>query len=145
MAGGVRAALTATSFELAISDQPMAVFSELRGITSAVELPDFILSPASGTMAVTGTSRQRPPSVVLRRRLTPSIELAAWHELVILGDVAAASRPCTLTMRNAKGETVARYALTDAWPCTIEVGALDSGILMETVTMTCRFLQRISV
>ena len=74
--------------------------------------------------------------------------MAAWHELVILGDVAAARKSCSLTMFNTKGDPVARYHLTDAWPAKVEIGALKAGaseVLMETVTMTCEFIQRISV
>lgn len=145
MAGAVSAAITATRFELSIDGRPAGSFAELKGVTSEIELPDAILSSARGTIDITGTSRQLPPTVVLRRRLTPSIEMAAWHELVVLGDMAAARKPVTLTMFSAKGEPVARYHLTDAWPHKIEITALDSGILMETVTMTCKLLQRVSV
>jgi len=146
MAGAVSAAITATRFELSISGQPVGLFAELKGVTSEIELPDVILTSARGTIDVTGTStRQLPPTVVLRRRLTPSIEMAAWHELAILGDMAAARKAVTLTMFSAKGDPVARYHLTDAWPHKIEIGALDSGILMETVTMTCKLMQRVSV
>ena len=146
MAGSVSAAITATRFELSISGQPVGVFAELKGLTSAIELPDVLLTTARGTIDVTGTStRQLPPTVVLRRRLTPSIEMAAWHELAIVGDMAAARRAVTLTMFSARGDPVVRYHMTDAWPHKIEIGALDSGILMETVTMTCKLLQRISV
>ena len=144
MAGAVSAALTATRIELSINGQPLAVFAELKGITSALELPAFIPAPSETRFELT-TGRQLPPCITLKRRLTPSIELAAWHELAILGAPGAARRSCALTMHNAKGEAVARYNLTDAWPSKIEIGALDSGILTETVTLTCKLLQRVSV
>ena len=40
------------------------------------------------------------------------------------------------------------YHLTDACPSKIEIGALKAGapeVLMETVTMTCEFIQRVSI
>jgi len=78
--------------------------------------------------------------------MTRNIEMAAWHELVILGDIVAARKSCSLTMFNVKGDPVARYHLTDAWPQQVEVGVAESsGILTETVTMTCDFIQRVSV
>jgi hypothetical protein len=78
--------------------------------------------------------------------MTRNIEMAAWHELVILGDIVAARKSCSLTMFNAKGDPVARYHLTDAWPQKIDIGVSEpSGILTETVTMTCDFIQRVSV
>jgi phage tail-like protein len=146
MAGAVSAAITATRFELSVDGQPLGLFAELKGLTSAIELPEVILTSARGTIDVTATStRQLPPTVVLRRRLTPSVEMAAWHELAILGNMAAARKSVTLTMYGAKGDAVARFQLSDAWPHKIEITALDSGILMETVTMTCKLLQRVSV
>jgi phage tail-like protein len=74
--------------------------------------------------------------------------MAAWHELVVLGDVAAARKSCSLTMFNTKGEGVAKYRLDAAWPAKIEIGALKAGaseVLMETVTIVCEFIQRVSV
>ena len=143
MAGVVSAALSATRFELAISGQQPVLFAELKGITSALELPAFISAPSEMNFDV-ATGRQLPPCVVLKRRLTPGLEIAAWHELSIR-DLATARRSCTLTMLGAKGDAVARYLLSEAWPSKLEIGTLDSGILTETVTLTCRLLQRVSV
>lgn len=138
-------ALTADRFEITIDGQALAVFSELEGITTAID----VASTTSGTDDdETHYLPGRPvaPAVVLKRRLTKSLELAAWHELVALGDVAAARRSCTLTMYDAQGARVARYHLTDAWPQKIEILAGEgSGILTETVTLACDFLQRVSV
>jgi phage tail-like protein len=129
-----QSALIPVRFELTIDGHSLAVFSELVSIASVVEVAD----------AVPG--RRVPPTVTLKRGMTRNIEMAAWHELVILGDVAAARKSCSLTMFNAKGDPVARYHLTDAWPQKVEVGmAVSSGVLMETVTMTCDFIQRVSV
>ena len=123
--------LTAARFELTVDGHSLAVFSELAGISSAATLPS-------------GKSMQ----VVLRRPMTRNIEMAAWHELVILGDVAAARKSASLTIYSSDGTPVARYHLTDAWPSKIEIGTLKAGsseVLMETVTMTCEFIQRVSV
>ena len=80
--------------------------------------------------------------------MTRNIELAAWHELVILGDVGAARKNVSLTMYNTKGDPVARYHLTNAWPSKLEIGALKAGassVLTETVTLVSEFMQRVSV
>jgi phage tail-like protein len=125
-------ALTAARFELTIDGHSIAVFTELGSITSAA-----------------ATSGQpRTATVTLRRAATRNIEMAAWHELVILGDVAAARKSVSLTAYTAQGQPIARYHLTDAWPQKVEIGALKSGaseVLMETVTMTCEFMQRVAI
>jgi len=141
-------ALTAARFELTIDGHSLAVFSELEGIVSAVGIDDVEESSATETILKRLPGKRVPPTVTLKRGMTRNIEMAAWHELVILGDVAAARKSCSLTMFNAKGDPVARYHLTDAWPQKVEITTLEAGAserLVETITMACDFLQRVSV
>jgi phage tail-like protein len=141
-----RSALIPVRFELTIDGHSLGVFSELVGISSAVEVAEAIAASPTETILKKLPGKRTPPTVTLKRGMTRNIEMAAWHELVILGDIAAARKSCSLTMFNAKGDPVARYHLTDAWPQKIEVTMADrSGVLMETVTMTCDFMQRVSV
>jgi phage tail-like protein len=51
-------------------------------------------------------------------------------------------------MYGADGKPVARYHMENAWPSIVKVGALKAGandVLMETVTIVCETLQRVSV
>ena len=132
--------ITAARFGLTIDGVEIASFSELQGISSSVELipsdDGQLLGPRKALV------------VVLKRPLNRDISIASWHELVILGDVAAARKSCSLIMYDAEGKPVARYYLQNAWPSKLEVGSLKAGaseVLMETVTMTCEFIQRVSV
>jgi phage tail-like protein len=141
-------ALTAARFELSIDGHSMAKFSELAGISSSIDVVDFIESTEKETILKKLPGKRTPPTVTLKRGMTKNIEMAAWHELVVLGDVAAARKSCSLSMFNTKGEPVARYHLTEAWPAKIEIGALKAGaseVLIETVTLVCEFIQRVSV
>jgi phage tail-like protein len=141
-------ALTAALFELSIDGHSMAQFSSLSGISSSIDVVDFIQSDGKENILKKLPGRRTPPTVVLERGMTRNIEMAAWHELVVLGDVAAARKSCSLTMFNTKREPVARYHLTEAWPSKIEIGALKAGaseVLIEKVTIVCEFIQRTSV
>jgi phage tail-like protein len=143
---GAPPALIPVRFELTIDGQSLAVFSELVSISSAVEVVDAISASPTETILKKLPGKRIPPTVMLKRGMSRNIEMAAWHELVVLGDIAAARKSCSLTMFDAKGDPVARYHLTDAWPQRVEIGAAGaSGVLMETVTMTCDFIQRVSV
>ena len=134
--------LSAVRFELTIDGRSLASFSEFVGITS--EIGELI-----GSTGTIGTPPPKKVRITLKRVMTRNIEMAAWHELVILGDVAAARKSCSLTMYNSTGAPVARYHLTDAWPQKIEIGAFKDksgdSVLTETITMTCEFLQRVAV
>jgi phage tail-like protein len=141
-------ALTAARFELTIDGHSLGVFSELQTITSAIEVELVEQTSATETILKKLPGKRIPPTVTLKRGMTRNIEMAAWHELVILGDIAAARKSCSLTMFNTQGDPVARYHLTDAWPQKVEITELKAGaseVLMETVTLTCDFLQRVSV
>ena len=139
--------LTAARFELTIDGHSLAVFSELVGISSAVDIKDVRVDTNRKHKLKKLPGKRTPPTVTLKRGMTRNIELAAWHELVILGDVAA-RKNVTLTMYDLTGDPVVRYHLTNAWPSKLEIGALKAGassVLTETVTLVAEFIQRVSV
>ena len=139
--------LTAARFELTIDGHSLAVFSELVGISSAVDIEEVRLDTKRKHRLKKLPGKRTPPTVTLKRGMTRNIELAAWHELVILGDVAA-RKNVTLTMYDVTGDPVVRYHLTNAWPSKLEIDALKAGassVLTETVTLVAEFIQRVSV
>ena len=134
--------LTAARFELVIDGQSIASFAELQGITSGYDI-DFIESDGR-RLAVPG--KRPPPTVTLKRGMTSDLELAAWHELA-MSDWSAARKNASLVMYDATGTPVARYHLENAWPAKLEIGSLrvgSSSVVMETVTLVCDRLQRVS-
>lgn len=133
-------ALTAARFSITIDGVEIAAFSELRGIASSIELIDSDDEPLLGRGTKTFT-------VALRRDMNRDLSMSAWHEAVLLNG-GAARKSCSLLMYDAEGKPVSRYNLTNAWPSKVEIGSLKAGsaeVLMETVTMTCEFIQRVSV
>jgi len=147
MSGTQQDALTAARFSITIDGSEIATFSELQGITTSVEVVDFIESSDKEVVMKKLPGRRNPPTVVLKRGKNNSMELWAWHESVLQGNMAAARRSCSLVMYNVDGKPTARYHLEDAWPAKIEVGALKAGaseVLMESVTLTCTHIQRVA-
>jgi len=147
MAGTQQDALTAARFSITIDGSEIATFSELQGITTSVEVVDFIESSDKQIVMKKLPGRANPPTVVLKRGKNNSMELWTWHESVLQGNMAAARRSCSLVMYNVDGKPVARYHLEDAWPAKIEIGALKAGaseVLMESVTLTCTHIQRVA-
>ena len=145
-----RAGLTASRFELTIDGHSLAVFQELVGIVSGVDGAgsDLALVTKGDDSVLKVPGKRTPPTITLRRAMTRNIEMAAWHELVLLGDVEAATKSVSITAYNKKGDPVARYHLTDAWPSKLEITAESSaagGVMEETVTFVAEFMQRVSV
>lgn len=140
-------ALTAARFSVVIDGYEIASFSELSGITTEVEPVDYMSSSDKEIIFKKLPGKAKPPTIVLRRGKTAGVELWSWHQAVLLGDIVGARKSCSLVMYSFDGTPVARYYLQDAWPCKIEIGALKAGtseILMETVTIVCEHIQRVS-
>jgi phage tail-like protein len=140
-------ALTAARFSITIDGYEIASFSELQGITTEVEAVDFLESTDKEVVFKKLPGKRKPPTIVLKRGKNTSMELWAWHEAVLNGNIVAARKSCSLVMYNYDGAPVARYHLEHAWPAKLEVGALKAGaseVLMETVTIVCEHIQRVS-
>ena len=141
-------ALTAARFSITIDGHEVASFAELAGISTEVEAVDFLESTDKEVVFKKLPGRRKPPTLVLKRGKNMNMELWAWHEAVLNGDIVAARKSCSLVMYNYDGDPVARYHLEHAWPSKLEVGALKAGaseVLMETVTIVCEHIQRVSV
>ncbi|HEY8245471.1 MAG TPA: phage tail protein [Casimicrobiaceae bacterium] len=140
--GGDRDAITAARFELVIDGVSIATFSELAGITSGYDIDFVEYSERDGVLL---PPTRKPPAVVLRRAKTADLAIWRWH-VAALGGQQGARKSCSLVMYNTKGDPVARYHLTDAWPAKVEIGALKAGaseVLMETVTMVVERIDRV--
>ena len=140
-------ALTAARFSITIDGYEIASFSELQGITTEVEPVDFLESTDKEVIFKKLPGKIKPPTVVLSRGKNSSMELWAWHEAVLQGNIVAARKSCSLIMYNYDGAPVARYHLMHAWPSKLEVSALKAGaseVLMEKVTIVCENIQRVS-
>jgi phage tail-like protein len=139
--------ITANRFSITIDGYEIATFQELSGIVAEVEASDYWETNASNPTVSKLAGKLKPPTVTLKRGMNGSLELWAWHESVRKGTMSAARRSCTLTMFNSEGKPVGRYWLEKAWPSKLEVGGLKAGAseaLMETVTLTCEYIQRVA-
>ncbi|WP_083661421.1 phage tail protein [Actinophytocola xanthii] len=140
-------AITAARFSITIDGYEIASFSELQGITTEVEPVELMESTDNEIILKKLPGKAKPATLVLKRGKNSSMELWAWHEAVLMGDIVAARKSCSLVMYSTDGKPVARYHLEHAWPSKLEVGALKAGsseVLMETVTIVSERIQRVS-
>jgi len=140
-------ALTAARFSITIDGYEIASFSELQGITTSVDVVDYLSSSDKDVVMKKLPGKRTPPTVVLKRGKNNSMELWQWHEAVLFGKMDLARKSCSLVMYNVDGAPVARYYLENAWPAKLEIGGLKAGaseVLLETVTIVCEHIQRVS-
>jgi phage tail-like protein len=132
----------ASRFSLTVDGVDLASFSELVGITSEAD-PDSLTAMVMKKLP----GKRNPPTVILKRGLSNDLQLSAWHDSVIDGQIATARKSCSLVMYDAQGQPVARYHLEAAWPSKLEVGSLPMGsgeVVVETVTLSCDRVQRVA-
>jgi phage tail-like protein len=140
-------AITAARFSIVIDGYQIASFSELIGISTEVEPVELLESTEKEVMLKKLPGKKKPPTLTLKRGKNQSMELWLWHEAVLMGDIVAARKSCSLVMYSTDGTPVARYHLEMAWPSKLEVGGLKAGaseVLYETVTIVCEHIQRVA-
>jgi len=76
-----------------------------------------------------------PQAITLTGGRTRGMEMAAWHELVILGDVAAARKSATIVIYDFSGSPVKTYHLENAWPSKVALDTSDRGRLTTATVM----------
>jgi phage tail-like protein len=134
--------ITAVHYSITIDGVEIASFQELSGINEEVDPVRYWESTAGAR-----TAKQKPPSATLKRGLTGSLELWAWHQAVRTGTQAQARKTVGLVMYDVEGRPVVRYWLHRAWPSKLDVAGLTAGgaePLTETVTLTAERIQRVS-
>jgi hypothetical protein len=121
---------SAGHFALALDGHEVAVFEDVQGLAAALQ-----------------PNRMRPITLVLKRGRSSSMEMWAWHEAVMTGDIGAARRGCDVFLCG-ENSPVMHYHLENAWPRIEGAGALKPNggeVAMETVTIICERIQRVSV
>jgi phage tail-like protein len=139
--------ITANRFAIVIDGYEIAVFSELSGITAEVETSEYWETSGDAVAVNKLPGKFKPPTVTLKRGMNGSLELWSWHEAARKGTIGAARRSCSLIMYNAEGKPVGKYWLEKAWPTKMELAGLKAGAgeaLIETVTLTCEYIQRVA-
>jgi phage tail-like protein len=114
-------------------------FSELSGITSEVEVSEYMSSNRLGVSLSKQFGKTKPATVVLKRGVDQDMALWAWHQEV-LGGQATARRSCSLVLLDIAGQIKQTYDLLNAWPSKLEIGGMKAGgseAAIATVTLTC--------
>jgi phage tail-like protein len=138
---------TASRFSIVIDTYEIASFSDLAGVVSEIEPVAYLESDAQTVDHSQLLGKPKPPMVTLKRGMNASMELWAWHEAALKGDITAARRSCSLIMYDAGGKSVAKYWLESAWPSKIDISAMKAGaseVMYETVTLVCEYIQRVA-
>jgi len=125
---------------------PAGYFTECSHIGSETEVVEHMVIDATGHKVI-----EKIPgalawnNVILARGVTSNTDMWTWRGLVEVGNVAAARQHVSIVMLDQIGTEVARWELTEAWPCRIEApSVLGSGeIGIEEIEIVCEGMERV--
>jgi phage tail-like protein len=136
----VSAARFVVQFDTPNAGSPGGItFSELTGITSEVEVSEYMSTGQLGVTMSKQFGKIKPATIVLKRGVDQDFTLWKWHGEVLAGNPQA-RKLCSLMLQDTTGITKATYRLTNAWPSKLEIGGLKAGAseaVIATVTLTC--------
>lgn len=139
--------IAASRFSITVDGTEIAQFNELVGITSEIDVIDFMENSDQEFMQNKKLpGKRKPPTITLKRGKSKSMELYTWHEAVLLGKIGAARRSGSVILYDYEGNPVSRYHFHNGWPSKITLSGLKAGaseVLMEEVTIVCERLERI--
>ncbi len=113
-------------------------FSELTGITSEVEVSEYMSTGQLGVTMSKQFGKIKPATIVLKRGVDQDLTLWKWHQEVLAG-LPSARKGCSLLLQDTVGATKATYRLVNAWPSKLEIGGMKAGgseAVIATVTLT---------
>ena len=86
--------------------------------------------------------------ILCERSLTDDLDLAAWHDAAVSGDLAAAKKTFSVIAYATDGTPSARWLVTDGYPTAITVHYAETdgfgNVGREIVTFTADLLQRVA-
>jgi phage tail-like protein len=131
--------VSAARFVITGDRLPDIAFSELSGITSEVEVSEYMSSTKAGVSLSKQFGKTKPATVVLKRGVDQDLALWTWHQEVLAG-MMIARRTCSLVLLDIAGAIKQTYDLFNAWPSKLEIGGMKAGgseAAIATVTLTC--------
>lgn len=128
-------------FRVEIDGLPQAGFSECSGLGSQVEVIEY-REGSDPAMVRKLPGLVKYPNVTLKRGVTASKELYAWHHAVVQGKIQR--RACSIILLDESGADTVRWILSEAWPSKWEgpgLNAKGSEVAIETLTLTCEGIE----
>lgn len=101
--------------------------AEVTGLGSENDIVEYKAAAPSGKFILKyNPGKMKWNTAELRRGITDDTSFWRWRQLVVDGQVDQARKNATITMFNQQGTEIAKWELTNAWPCKISGPAMSS-------------------
>jgi len=143
---GTRAELLTSAIFKIENEKGLAVFSELAGISSEVEMQEYMQAGEKGPEFGRFVGKAKPPTVTLKRAMSNGPDTTwiwEWHQMARLG-MPNCYRTTTLMLYGAGsdpgGAPQMGYMLVNAFPSKVDIAGMKAGgteVVVQTVTLMC--------
>ena len=133
------------SFGLEVDGVVIKQINEVSGLKMEQDVIELKQNTADGKYVVKKLpGRPRAGEVTLVRGLTADNSFEKWVKDARLGKMGASRKGGAIILYDQEGIAFKRYKLTNAWPKSLEIGAMkagDTSVLTEKLTITCERLE----
>lgn len=145
-AADASATLTA-AIKVETEDGQVSYFKSVSGLSQEIEVVEF-REGGDGTVIRKIPGRVKWPAITFKRGyFSGNTDFYDWVRAI--GEGTLVRKDLSITLLNARGDPVARYHLTDAWPSKWETGTetLAAGrggeVAIETITIVHEGIRRV--
>jgi phage tail-like protein len=140
--------LVSAWFGIDFHEKIKGAFRECTGLGSENEVVEYKASGPNGEQVIKKVpGRLKWNNITLKRGITESMGMWDWRKYVEEGDIDNARRNGTITMYSLKGEPIARWDFTAAWPSKLtgpSANAANNEVAIEELEITHEGYKRVS-
>ena len=133
------------SFGLEFDGVQIKSITEISGLKMEMDVIELKENGPDGKYQIRRLpGRPKAPDVTLTRGLTEDQSFQKWIKDSRFGKMNDVRKGGAIIVYDYEGAAVKRYKLTNAWPKSLEIGALkagDTSVLTEKLVVTCERLE----
>ena len=140
--------LVSSWFGVEFQGQIVGAFRECTGLGSENEVVEYKASGEKGEFVIKKVpGRLKWNNITLKRGITDAMDMWKWRKLVEQGKITDARKNGTITMYNQKGDPIAKWNFTNAWPLKLTGPSANAGnneVAIEELELTHEGYERVS-
>ena len=129
------------SFGIDVDGIVIKGITEISGLKWEQDVIDLKLNTPDGKYVHNKLpGRPKPADITVSRGLTSDNSFEKWVETSHFGKMSDARKGASIIIFDYEGNEVKRYNLTNAWPKSLEIGAMkagDTSVLTEKLVISC--------
>jgi phage tail-like protein len=128
------------AFGLEVDGVVIKQINEVSGLKMEQDVIELKQNTADGKYVIKKLpGREKAGEVTLTRGLTGDNSFEKWVQAARFGKMSEARKGGAIIVYDFEGSPIKRYKLTNAWPKSLEIGALkagDTSVLTEKIVIT---------